>query len=82
MPYIKKEDRKYLDKDKASNIPRTVGELNYYFTKVIKEYCGFGLTYQKINDILGVLEGTKLEFYRRVAIPYENKKKKENGDVY
>ncbi len=31
---------------------------------------------------MGALEGSKLEFYRRIAAPYENKKMKENGDVY
>jgi hypothetical protein len=41
-----------------------------------------GLSYHNINDILGALEGAKLEFYRRVAVPYENGKIQENGDVY
>jgi len=40
------------------------------------------LNYQTINDIIGALEGAKLEFYRRIAIPYENAKLTENGDVY
>jgi len=31
---------------------------------------------------MGALEGAKLEFYRRVVVPYEEKKMKENGDVY
>jgi hypothetical protein len=41
-----------------------------------------GLSYQTINDIVGALEGAKLEFYRRVAVPYEDKKIIENGDVF
>lgn len=41
-----------------------------------------GLKYDTINDILGALEGSKLEFYRRIAVPYENVKLAENGDVY
>jgi len=41
-----------------------------------------GLSYRTINDILGALEGAKLEFYRRVAVPYENSKLSENGDIY
>jgi hypothetical protein len=40
------------------------------------------LTYQTMNDCLGALEGAKLEFYRRVVVPYEEQKKYENGDVY
>jgi len=31
---------------------------------------------------VGVLECAKMELYRRVAAPYEDKKKEENGDVY
>jgi hypothetical protein len=38
--------------------------------------------YQAINDCLGALEGAKLELYRRVAAPYEDRKIQENGDVY
>jgi hypothetical protein len=33
-------------------------------------------------DIAGALECCKLEFYRRVAVPYEDQKIKSNGDVY
>ena len=33
-------------------------------------------------EVLGVLECVKLELYRRVAAPYEDKKCQENGDVY
>jgi hypothetical protein len=40
------------------------------------------LSYRTINDVLGALEGAKLEFYRRVAAPYEDQKIQENGDVY
>jgi hypothetical protein len=39
-------------------------------------------SYQSINDVLGALEGAKLEFYRRIAAPYEDTKIQENGDVY
>lgn len=38
--------------------------------------------YQDINDIMGAIEGAKLEFYRRIAAPYENEKITENGDVW
>jgi hypothetical protein len=59
------------------------GELNYAFTELAKLYMNqHGLSYQTINDIVGALEGAKAEFYRRVAVPYEDKKIEENGDVY
>ncbi len=57
--------------------------MNYIITKLIlKWYDQEGHTYTTINDIIGCLECVKQEFYRRVAISYEEKKIKENGDVY
>ena len=81
MPYIKQERKNYLATD--GSWPANSGELNYCITKLIKDYWEFhGPAYQAINDIVGALEGAKLEFYRRVAIPYETEKIKTNGDVY
>lgn len=78
MPYIQE-----FKKDFASTDPACAGELNYAFTELIIKYIERkGLSYQTINDIVGALEGAKMEFYRRVAAPYEDKKIKENGDVY
>jgi hypothetical protein len=59
------------------------GDLNFMITTMIQMYMKTGpLNYQMINDIVGALEGAKTEFYRRVAVPYEELKIKENGDVY
>jgi hypothetical protein len=41
-----------------------------------------GLSYKNINQAIGALECAKLELYRRVAAPYEDKKALINGDVY
>jgi hypothetical protein len=81
MPYIKQVKRHYLQ---AFDIPRLAdaGELNYFLTTIIAQYWEDTSDYQGINDIVGALEGAKLEFYSRIAIPYEEKKLKENGDVY
>jgi hypothetical protein len=82
MPYIKQEKRKELANFLA--MPRTAGELNYMVTCLVNDYITKvgSLEYQTINDVVGALEGAKLEFYRRVAAPYEDTKIKENGDVY
>lgn len=78
MPYIS-QYRRIEESFPTSN----AGELNYVLTKVLNKYLlENGLNYAHINDCLGALEGAKLEFYRRVAVPYEEKKLKENGDVY
>ena len=80
MPYITRAQRDLL----ATGIPPShPGELNYAITKILVQYIdNHGLSYHVINDILGALEGAKLEFYRRVAVPYENSKLAINGDVY
>lgn len=63
--------------------PETPGELNFAFTIIGIHYIDDkGESYQAINDVIGALEGAKLEFYRRLAAPYEDSKIKENGDVY
>lgn len=81
MPYIKQEDRVRLEDLEQS--PKTAGELNYVFTTEALNYLhNNGTSYQTINDIIGALEGAKLEFYRRLAAPYEDKKIIENSDVY
>jgi hypothetical protein len=80
MPYIKHDARVRLANTIA---PADTGELNYILTGVVNEYFyRKGHHYKTINDILGALEGAKLEFYRRVVAPYEDTKIKENGDVY
>lgn len=90
MPYIKSDRRNELElfASLISNISdigencKNAGELNYTLTKIIHAYFKEnGGRYQQINDIIGALEGAKLEFYRRLVAPYENKKRNENGDV-
>lgn len=79
MPYISPDRRRVLE----FTAPQKAGELNYCITGLLTEYLEqFTLCYATINDILGALEGAKLEFYRRVAVPYEDEKMAENGDVY
>lgn len=78
MPYIPQDAR-----EDAAVEPVTPGELNYAVTRLVAEYVEQqGLNYAVINDVVGALEGAKLEFYRRVAAPYEDRKIEQNGDVY
>jgi len=79
MPYINKDSRPRA----IVEGPVSSGELNYIFTRAINSYLRYHTSnYQTFNDILGALEGCKLEFNRRIVIPYEDEKIKENGDVY
>ena len=79
MPYIKSTQRAALNNGAQ---PTTAGALNYAITNLCKGYLGTGFNYQRLNDIIGALEGTKLEFYRRIVVPYQASKITENGDVW
>tara|TARA_R110000851_G_scaffold151639_1_gene292921 strand:- start:425 stop:706 length:282 start_codon:yes stop_codon:yes gene_type:complete len=88
MPYIKKEQRNDLD-DLIASLTTELrngdfrGRLNYTISSVLEGLLeANGTSYRLINDMIGVLECAKLELYRRVAIPYEDLKIVENGDVY
>ena len=82
MPYIADFERR--DKlDDGLEAPKNAGELNFKITKLLDNYLyHHGLSYSTINEIVGVMECAKLEFYRRIASPYEEKKIRENGDVF
>lgn len=93
MPYILPTNRedydkhiKQLLKEVKTNYPadrQVPGEINYIITKILLEYLqGRNCHYSDLNEIMGILESVKQEFYRRVVAPYEEKKTKENGDVY
>ena len=80
MPYIPKKDRQDLWFCKTPEVP---GQLNYMITTLLDEYLQeHGINYTTLNEVIGVLECTKCELYRRIVVPYETKKLKENGDVY
>jgi len=87
LPYIKADKRKKYQKilDELIKVLKTLppeeidGELNYVVTKILKEI--YPLRYFHINKAVGVLECIKLEYYRRVAAPYEDSKIREAGDV-
>lgn len=81
MPYIDPERRTGLWE--GGYLPQNVGELNYLISLTCKTYMiNEGLSYKSINDVIGVLECVKQEFYRRIAVPYEDKKIEQNGDIY
>ena len=83
MPYIKPANRANLNLHLELPHVNNPGDLNYLFTLLALRYVEHNdKSYQAINDVVGALEGCKLEFYRRFAAPYEDSKIKENGDVY
>lgn len=62
---------------------KTVGELNYAITMLCENYLEKnGKSYKTINDIVGVLTCASNEFYRKIAVPYEEEKEQENGSIF
>jgi len=85
MPYIEMEQRAKFDNMELQSVPMLANEggLNYAITSLVDEWLRLrGVNYKHLNAAIGVLECAKLELYRRVAAPYEDKKIIENGDVY
>ena len=88
MPYIKQERRARYDYV-ISNILSFLqempeedrdGELNYLISVLLKRAYK-PLAYKRINRAMGLLECIKQEYYRVVAGPYEEEKRKTQGDV-
>ena len=81
MPYILSQERNKILYEHSK--PASAGELNFLITFIIDDYIRQnGLNYNIINELIGVLECSKLELYRRIAAPYEDLKIQQNGDVY
>ena len=79
MPYVEPHEREGLV---VLVTPTTVGQLNYTITKLCHEWIqAQGTSYVHLNEVVGVLECAKLELYRMVAAPYEDKKRAYNGPV-
>lgn len=67
MSHIKMEDRRKFD-DAINNlyVPDDAGELNYLITFICDAYLQKkGKQYANINEVIGVLECSKQEFYDR-----------------
>jgi uncharacterized membrane protein YebE (DUF533 family) len=91
MPYIKQEQRSMLAgpikqlensmKIAAETNDELDGVTNYVITKLL-----LGIfkqrRYATMARAIGCIAAVGFEFYRRYVAPYEDKKAKENGDVY
>lgn len=97
MPYIKKEARPVLDTsidqlaNDIANIAKQDGSetayaglLNYSCTRLAMKVIDiqFGkIRYGTLATITGVFKNIADEFYRRIAIPYEDKQIEKSSDV-
>jgi len=92
MPYIPQSRRDGIhtelvdqrrDEGGLEWTPQNAGDLNYVVTCFIDNYLiEHGVRYAHINEMIGALECCKLELYRMIGSPYEDKKLLDNGPVY
>lgn len=91
MPYIKKEYREELDNliddfaNKVIELNKDKGQtrdglLNYSITRLLNKVYA-DARYHDFNELIGMLECCKLEYYRKYLSPYEDEKELENGAV-
>lgn len=92
MPYIRKEMRETFDyhieslvdlvaNEEDDRTPRS-GIFNYIISALLWRYLRQeGMSYNRLNSLIGVLECAKMELYRRMAVPYEDEAIKRNGDI-
>lgn len=92
MPYIKQAQRDLLElyiKQLNAELQQIAiaegnvepGIINYVITRILVDLKHKG-NYNNHNALMGALESSKLEYYRRRVAPYEDLKIIENGDVY
>jgi hypothetical protein len=87
MPYIPEENRAIFDKVVRKcirNMPidTSYGEMNYLLTSILGTFIQQnGVNYSTLQSVIGLLECVKLELYRRIVSPYEERKLDDNGDV-
>ena len=84
MPYLSAARRVVAVKHMhEGNLDMLVGgDLNYIITTACLGFVGAAPSYARFNEAIGALECAKLELYRRMVAPYEDRKANENGDVY
>lgn len=95
MPYITSEFREKLDPAIYAlamelknlyhdNLVATdwLGQMNYAITKLLVTFTHDMHSYATICAVDGILANVGREYYRRIAVPYENDKKNENGEVF
>ena len=88
MPYITKERRDNFEAPLRILVDRInsdcPGELNYIISYLLNSIIRRHLvkSYSWLSQWRAAINDASDEFYRRVIGPYENEKRKENGDVY
>ena len=88
MPYITPEERNCIDEKLGDFTIFDGGELQYVIARLIQDYYYWveanegQVRYKHMESMMGALNGANLEHYRCAVAPYEEKKIKDNGNVY
>lgn len=83
MPFLSPMQKAEVNEKMKEGRCLNEGELTYVLTKLIVTnwHSGEG-NYAALCQIIGALECTKMQFFKEIVVPYEEKKKQLNGDVY
>jgi hypothetical protein len=83
MPYILQERREVLDKY-LYGLPAEIGsagDLAYVIYRLMLGYWRAAPSYTRWAELRGIVDDQVDEFRRRVVGPYEDDKRRINGDV-
>lgn len=87
MPYIAQDRRQQLDpaieelQERLHKMGGNEGDLNYVVSRLIGSAFQNETRYHMIARVSGVLRNVYSEFYRRLAVPYEDTAIAKNGDI-
>ena len=86
MPYIESERRKFLASQTYQQLldisdQMAAGDLNFIISTLCWVRFAKNQSYKTGNEIIGILESAKLEFYRRLLAEYEDQKIISQGDL-
>ena len=87
MPYIKQSQQQRLKLLLDKILIGEKGELCYCINVLQMNFCETSmidnkLSYQILSDAVAAANDANTEFYRRVIFPYEDHKRRENGDIF
>ena len=84
MPYIPQSERVKFDYSLNNLRPISKGQLTYCVYKLVLDFmskAGSDVSYAGISNAISALPDAEHELRRRILDPYEDAKRKENGDI-
>lgn len=86
MPYIKREEREEYEETLGDLVNKLngkpIGHLTYIIYYLMLGWIyNHGKSYQKLSEICGAVRDAEMEFRREQMNPYEDDKRRTNGDI-